>query len=89
MSEPLSVIASNAPSSPVALTSRSMSQYVAQSERLCRAVVWIAVSRLAVVVAMYESSRSWRYASAAGEMSREGRTRLSEWPSARTNTNAR
>jgi uncharacterized membrane protein len=38
---------------------------------------------------VYEQAMQDILASAAGEMSREGRTRLSEWPSPRTTTNAR
>ena len=37
---------------------------------------------------VYEQAMQDILASAAGEMSREGRTRLSEWPSPRTTTNA-
>ena len=38
---------------------------------------------------VYEQAMQEIIASAAGEMSREGRARLSEWPSPRTNTNTR
>jgi len=38
---------------------------------------------------VYEQTMQDIIASAAGDMSREGRTRLSEWPSPRTNTTTR